>query len=271
MIEPDPADSPPRLLVGRTAVVTGAARGIGLSVARRFAENGAQVALVDLNLTGVTAAADAIRDGTGARTLPVGVDVSDPESVSRAADVIEQDLGVCDIVVANAGVLVLKPALDLTTPEFRRVLDINLVGAFTTAREFGQRLVDSGQPGQILFSSSLFGLRGGPSNSAYSASKFGLIGLAQSMAAELAPSGIRVNSVCPGQIESDMLEELFRERALESGASPADERDRLASSVPLGRLGRVDEVADTFVYLASSLSAYVTGQHIVVDGAWSLR
>lgn len=110
----------------------------------------------------------------------------------------------------------------------------------------------------------------GAGNGAYSASKFGLIGLAQSMAAELAPVGIRVNVVCPGQIDSAMLNSLFQDRAVENDRTPAQERQQFTNRIPLGRLGSAADVADTFVYLASDLSSYVTGQDITVDGGWSV-
>ena len=150
------------------------------------------------------------------------------------------------------------------------MLRVNLFGAFLTATEFARRMPHDGADGRIIFTSSLFGLRGGVGNAAYAASKFGILGLAQSMAAELAPAGIRVNSVCPGQIESAMIGQLFEDRAAANGTAPEEERAAFARHIPLGGLGSPDDVADTYVYLASSLSSYVTGQHIVVDGGWSV-
>jgi NAD(P)-dependent dehydrogenase (short-subunit alcohol dehydrogenase family) len=130
--------------------------------------------------------------------------------------------------------------------------------------------VTAGRAGSVIFTSSLFGTRGGAGNAAYSASKFAIIGLAQSMAAELAPAGIRVNTVCPGQIDSVMMDHLFEERAAAADTTSEQERARFVSRIPLGRLGDPPDVADTYVYLASSLSAYVTGQHIIVDGGWNV-
>lgn len=207
----------------------------------------------------------------GVTTCGLGVDVTSRDSVQRSTAATEAGLGgPCDVIVANAGILVIKPALDISDEEWRRVLEVNLTGAFTTAAVFAARLTEAGMPGSIIFSSSLFGVRGGAGNAAYSASKFGLIGLAQSMAAELAPQQIRVNAVCPGQIGSVMLEGLFAERSQANGTSVDDERSRFTQRIPAGRLGRTDEVADTYVYLASDLSAYVTGQHVIVDGGWSV-
>jgi len=259
-----------QLLAGRRAVVTGAARGIGLAVATRFAAHGASVAVLDLDQSACDDAAARIHEATGVTTVPVAVDVSTPDSVLAAADVVSESLGVADIVVPNAGVLVLKPVLDLSPEEFQRVVQVNLVGAFLTASEFSRRMVQAGSPGQVILISSLFGLRGGAGNAAYAASKFGVVGLAQSMAADLAPQGIRVNSVCPGQIDSAMLTALFETRASSSGSTVEQEHDLFVSHVPMARLGTADEVADSCVYLASHLSAYVTGQQLVVDGGWSV-
>jgi NAD(P)-dependent dehydrogenase (short-subunit alcohol dehydrogenase family) len=260
----------PALLPGRVAVVTGGAQGIGLAIATRFAEHGASVAIADLDEARCSEVAAEIARRTGVATVGVGVDVTDPEAVRRAADQVATSLGVCDLIVPNAGILVLKPALELTTQEFSSVVEVNLTGAYLTAAEFGRRLVSSGQSGQILFTSSLFGLRGGVGNAAYSASKFGLIGLAQSMAAELAGNGIRVNCVCPGQISSAMLDQLFVDRAAANATSADHERELFVNRIPQHRLGDAADVADTYVYLASSLSSYVTGQHVVVDGGWTV-
>jgi NAD(P)-dependent dehydrogenase (short-subunit alcohol dehydrogenase family) len=266
-------DSPePRrgMLRGRVALVTGAVGAIGQTVANRFAEEGAAVVIADLDEGAAQAVAARISAEHGVSSLGVSVDVTDPASLEQLADRIEAAIGTCDIVVANAGILVAKPAVEISQGEWDRVLSVNLSGAFHTATVFARRLVQAERSGSIAFSSSLFGVRGGPGNAAYSASKFGVIGLAQSMAAELAPAGIRVNSVCPGQIESAMIAELFERRAAISGSTPADERAAFVSRIPLGRLGTPGDVANTFVYLASELSSYVTGQHIIVDGGWQV-
>lgn len=260
----------PHLLNGHIAVITGAASGIGRAIAQRYAAAGASVALLDIDEARVTTAAAAVAELTGARTVAIATDVTDEDDLQRARGHIEAQLGTCDIVVPNAGILIFKEVLALSAAEFDRVLRINLTGAFLTARIFGQAMVSAPLAGSIIFTSSLFGRRGGRGNGAYSASKFALIGLAQSMAAELAPNGIRVNVVCPGQIDSDMLTALFEERAAHGNLTPAQERQQFTSRIPLGRLGSPTDVADTFLYLASDLSSYVTGQDITVDGGWTV-
>lgn len=271
-MSPSPNDSPlaTGLLAGRVAVVTGAGRGIGREVAAAFAAQGARVALADVDPATVSVAADEIAEATGIDTLGVEMDVSQPDSIAVAADLIEATFGRCDVVVANAGILVFKPALEITPAEFTRVVEVNLTGAFLTAREFTRRLVEAEQPGSVIFTSSLFGIRGGAGNAAYSASKFGLIGLAESMAADLATAGIRVNCVCPGQIDSDMLQQLFVDRAAQAGTTAEDEQAAFERRIPLGQLGTAAAVADGFVYLASGLSSYVTGQKLVIDGGWNV-
>jgi NAD(P)-dependent dehydrogenase (short-subunit alcohol dehydrogenase family) len=260
----------PGLLTGRRAVVTGGVGAIGQAIAGRFAAHGAQVVVADLDAGACAAVAGSLSARYGVPCHGVAMDVTDRDSVLRAAAHAEAATGGCDVVVVNAGVLVIKPALELTEREWRRVIDVNLTGAFHTATVFAAGMVAAARPGSVIFSSSLFGTRGGMGNSAYSASKFGLIGLAQSMAAELAGHGIRVNCVCPGQITSQMIEELFVRRAEDNGTSVAAERAAFTERIPLGRLGGTDEVADTYVYLASALSSYVTGQHLVVDGGWQV-
>lgn len=258
------------LLRGRVAFVTGAVGAIGASVADRFAREGADVVIADLDEAAAAALAAGIATAHGVRAIGVGVDVADPDDLEDAADRVEARLGVCDLIVVNAGILVAKPAVEISPREWDRVISVNLSGAFHTATVFARRMVRSERSGSITFSSSLFGVRGGPGNAAYSASKFGVIGLAQSMAAELASAGIRVNSVCPGQIATAMLDDLFERRSAESGRSAADERRAFEARIPMGRLGTPDDVADTFLYLASDLSSYVTGQHLIVDGGWQV-
>jgi short-subunit dehydrogenase len=187
-----------RLLSDRTVVVTGGASGIGLVVARRCAVEAARVALLDV-AGDPEAVARSLAEETGADAVGVRTDVTDPASLEASADAVTAAFGSVDVVVVNAGILHLAPVLDLDPAKWRRVLEVNLTGAFLTCQVYGRRLVEQGRGGRIVLSSSLFGLRGGPENGAYSASKFGMIGLMQCLAAELAPHGITVNAVCPGR------------------------------------------------------------------------
>lgn len=252
------------LLDGRTAVVTGAGRGIGRTIAERYLSCGARVVVADV--AGADTTATELQVEHPDRVVGVEVDVTDEDSVRGLREQAVAAFGGIDVVVANAGVLLLQPVLDTALTQWQRVLDVNLTGTFLTCRELGAQLVEQGRGGRVIVSSSLFGLRGGRGNGAYSASKFGMLGLMQSLAAELAPHAITVNAVCPGQVDTPMLQQLFVDRAASSGRSPDEVRQGLLDTIPLGRLGPPEEIADAYVYLASALSSYVTAQSLVVDG-----
>ncbi len=256
------------LLKGKVAFVTGAAQGIGLAVARAYAQQGASVVLADVARATLERAAATLPDPE--RTLAVALDVTDEAQTANAVAQTVERFGRVDCVVANAGILVLKHIIDLDLAAFRRVIDINLTGAFLTAKMFARQLVSQGKGGRIIFTSSLFGLRGGVENGAYSASKFGLIGLMQSLAAELARHEILVNAVCPGQMDTAMMQALFVERAVLTDRTPAAVEAALLSRIPVGRLGKLDELAGIYVYLASELCQYCTGQSFTVDGGWQV-
>ena len=248
-----------QLLHGKTAIITGAARGIGMAVARAYAAHGARVIVADVDLATTQAAAGSV---SGARAL--ALDVTDEAATEAAFDQLTADGWTPDIVIPNAGILHLEEVSTLPADRFRAVIEVNLTGAFLTARAAARRL-NAG--GRIILTSSLFGLRGGAQNVAYSASKFGMVGLMQSMAADLAPRGILVNAVAPGQIMTEMMDKLVADR-LNMGLP--DPRERLRARIPLGRLGTPEELAGTYVWLGSSLSDYVTGQTIAVDGGWQV-
>jgi NAD(P)-dependent dehydrogenase (short-subunit alcohol dehydrogenase family) len=255
------------LLAGRRVVVTGGARGIGLTVGERFVAEGATVVLADVD--GETAEREAERLCAAAgprRAHGARVDVTDEESVAALADSAVAAMGGVDVLVANAGILVLAPAVDIAAEAWRRVVDVNLTGAFLTCREFGRRMIEQGRGGRVIMSSSLYGLRGGRDNSAYSSTKFGMIGLAQCLAAEWAAHDILVNSVCPGNVDTAMIRQLFADRAASRGTSPDAVRNELLAKIPLRRLADPTEVADIYVFLASDLARYVTGQALTVDG-----
>ena len=254
------------MLAGRVAVITGAGRGIGAAIARRLADHGAVVITVDIDADSAAGTAESIRVETGSPTESLGLDVTDESAVEEGFDGVVSRHGQLDCVVVNAGVLHLAHVVDMELPDWKRVLDVNLTGAFLTARAAARRMTE----GSIVMISSLFGRRGGVENAAYSASKFGLIGLAECLAAEMAGSGVRVNSVCPGQISTEMVENLAVQRAEAQGSTPEMILERLVARVPMGRMGEAAEVADVCVFLASDLSRYLTGQSIVVDGGWQV-
>ncbi len=247
------------LLHGRTALVTGAARGIGLAIGRALGEHGARVVLADLDAGQTGAVAARLQNARG-----LALDVADEAATESLFDRVAAEGWAPDVVVPNAGILHLAPVDDIPADRFRAVVEVNLTGAFLTARAAARRL---GRDGRIILTSSLFGLRSGAQNAAYSASKFGMLGLMEAMAADLAPRGILVNAVAPGQIQTEMMDKLVADRL---AMGMADPRDRLLSRIPLGRMGTPEEVAHAYVWLASPLATYVTGQTIVVDGGWQV-
>jgi NAD(P)-dependent dehydrogenase (short-subunit alcohol dehydrogenase family) len=257
------------LLEGKVAAVTGAARGIGFAVADAYAQQGASVSLIDVAGDAVERAAASLRD-CGAQAIAITADVTSLDDMRAAAATTVERFGRVDCAVANAGVLLLRHVLDMDVDQWRRVIDINLTGAFTTCKAFAERFVALSNGGRLILTSSLFGLRGGVENGAYSASKFGMIGLMECLAAELAPAGILVNAVCPGQIRTDMMTQLARDRAELTGVTPEAAIDVLTARIPMRRLGELAEVANAYVYLASELSSYVTGQTLVIDGGWQV-
>lgn len=258
------------LLRNKVAFVTGAAQGIGLAVARAFVEQGAKVVLADILVDKVQEAAGELNRMAEGRAMPLVLDVTDESMTEAAAGAAIRHFGRVDIAVPNAGILLLKHGAETEAASFRKVIDVNLTGAFITTKVFAKRLIAQNQGGRIVMTASLFGLRGGRENAAYSASKFGMIGMMECFAAELAPHGILVNAVCPGQMDTDMIRQLFRDRARLRGVSEAEVRGALESRIPLGQLGPLDQLAGTYVYLASDLSRYVTGQSLVVDGGWQV-
>jgi NAD(P)-dependent dehydrogenase (short-subunit alcohol dehydrogenase family) len=239
-----PADGPS--LAGRVVLVTGAAGAIGRAAVAAFTAAGACCQGADL-VSG---------DGT------LACDVTDEASVAASIGAVLSTGPLTDVVHA-AGVVSVGPVADLTAAELRAVLEVNLVGSFLVARAAAGAMTGAGS---ITLVSSQAGLRGGANWSAYSASKAGVNRLAESLAQELAPRGIRVNAVCPGNVETPMSAKAIRRLATGSGTPEAEIHARYRAGIPLGRFARPEEVASVCVFLASPLASYVTGASIVVDG-----
>jgi len=234
------------LLAGRVALITGAAGAIGRAVLGAFVGAGARCQPADL----------APMEGG------LVCDVADEPSVAASVEAA-QSLGPLTDVVHAAGCVSVGRVEDLTPGELRRVLEANLVGAFIVARA-AAKAVSAG--GSITLVSSQAGLRGGANWSAYAASKAGVNRLAESLAQELAPRGVRVNAVCPGNVDTPMNEEAIRRLAAQSGTSADGIRARYLEGIPLGRFALPAEVASVCVFLASPMASYITGTSIVVDG-----
>ena len=236
----------PPLLAGRRAVVTGAARGIGKAIADAFDEAGATVVRVDIRASGTVRSCD----------------VADEESVVRAFEEAAAE-GPIDDVVHAAAIAAVAALADMSAAQFRRVLDVNLTGAFLVAREAARHLRHGGN---IVLVASQYGLKGWPLWGAYCASKAGVLRLADSLVGELAPQGIRVNTISPGSVDTEMVSTSTANVAQQSGADAAAIRARYEAAIPMGRFARPDEIASVAVALCSGLCSYVNGSNIVVDG-----
>jgi NAD(P)-dependent dehydrogenase (short-subunit alcohol dehydrogenase family) len=245
-----------RLLEGRHALVTGAAGGIGSAVVQAFRAHGATTCGADLaGLSGKPASGDAMDI--------VFVDVTDEASVEAAFVTASAAHRLTDVVHA-AGAVSVGPLAELSVAELRRVLEVNLVGSFLVARA-ASRLLAGGST--ITLVSSQAGLRGGALWSAYSAAKAGVLRLAESLAEELGPTGIRVNTVCPGSVQTPMIDQAIDRLAELLGTSPEVLRKDYLSRIPFGRFAEPAEVANACVLLASPLASYVSGTALIVDGA----
>jgi len=243
-------------LEGRTALVTGAALGIGLAVATRFVREGARVVLADRNGDGAHAAAAEL----GEHARAVTMDISDEDAVAAAFAEVEAAGWAPDVVVANAGVQLFgqdAPAADLDLDVWRRTIDINLTGTFLTVKHAVRSMLPRGG-GSIILTGSPTGVNGeGKDFTAYSASKAGIHGLARTVAAAYADRGIRVNTVQPAYTETPLVAAISEDPA---------SRAAIIGRIPLGRAGTPDDVAGIMVYLASDDGAFATGALFSVDG-----
>jgi 3-oxoacyl-[acyl-carrier protein] reductase len=246
-------DSDVLSLTGRVAVVTGAGRGIGAATARLLAQAGAHVALVDRDAAGVTQTAEQI-GVAGGEALPFTNDVTDAFAVERTFDRVAEEWGRLDVLVNNAGTLREAPLEDLTDDDFRDTLDVNLRAAMVCARAAVPHMLRQGR-GRILSAASgstRLGLQG---LTAYAAAKAGIVGMTRTWARELGPRGITANAVAPGLIEGETVRTVASE-----------ELERTLARIPARRLGRPEEVAAVYLFLASDLAAFINGAVVGVDG-----
>ncbi|MBX7466161.1 SDR family NAD(P)-dependent oxidoreductase [Streptomyces sp. NPDC057910] len=243
---------------GKTALVTGAASGIGLEVARRLAGGGAAVVVADHNERGAKEAAEAIT-AAGGRATAVAMDVTDPESVRRAVEFGVDAFGGLHLAVNNAGIAgTSAPTGDYPVQDWQRVIDTNLNGVFYSLRyELPQLLASGG--GAVVNMSSILGSNGFAGSGAYSAAKHAVVGLTKSAAVEYAAQGIRINAVAPGFIDTPLLQ----------GADEA--REHLVSLHPQGRLGTAEEVAELTLFLLSDRASFINGSYHLVDGGYAAR
>jgi NAD(P)-dependent dehydrogenase (short-subunit alcohol dehydrogenase family) len=257
-------------LAGRRAVITGGARGIGNAIARRLAEAGASVLIGDKDGDAAAAAATSLGKEFGVSAFACELDVCSASSMARLAQFADERLGDVGIWVNNAGVYPAKNLIDTSEEEWDFVSDTNLKGTFLGCREAGRRMASMGS-GVIINITSVSGYRGRASMAHYIAAKHGVVGLTKALALELGPKGVRVLAVAPALTETPgyRLAMENNSAAGSTGQSNKELHERLRSMVPLGRMGRPDDVARVVLFCASDLAAFVTATTVFADGGVS--
>lgn len=244
------------MLKGKVAVVTGGTRGIGYAIVKKFLENGASVVLLGSRQETVDRALERLRqDNPDWQVTGMAPDLGSYEEVARALDSVKKKYGKIDIMVNNAGISARDSLYDYNPEDFDRIMDLNVNSVFRCSKAAAAIMREHGG-GVILNTSSMVSFYGQPAGSGYPASKFALNGLTKSLARELGRDHIRVNAVAPGVTRTDMME-----------AVPQEVIEPIVRTIPLGRLGEAEDIANAFLFLASDMASYITGAIIPVDGA----
>jgi sorbitol-6-phosphate 2-dehydrogenase len=259
-------------LKGKGAIVTGAAQGLGAALAERLTREGADVLVADIADDQAAATAERIARETGARTAWAHCDVTDLIQCEAMVSKTLEAFGHLDIVVSNAGILFSGAVDEIDPARWRKVIEVNLIGYFNIARAAAPTLLAQ-KSGAIIQINSKSGKQGSFKNSAYAASKFGGIGLTQSLALEFAEHGVRVNAICPGNLLDSPLwvDSLYGQYAQRWGITEEEVRQRYVNQVPMKRGCTYTDVANVMVFLASDESSYMTGQAINVTGGQTMH
>jgi NAD(P)-dependent dehydrogenase (short-subunit alcohol dehydrogenase family) len=246
-------------LHGKRALVTGGASGIGKKVANAYLEAGAQVAIGDRDSESLKKVAGELASTGDGRVVPISCDVTQPDQVTRMLDQVTAELGGIDIAVCNAGIVTINAMLEMPLEEFQSIQNTNVTGVFLTAQAAARAMVRQGRGGVIITTASMSGhiINIPQQVGHYCASKAAVIHLTKAMAVEFAPHKIRVNSVSPGYILTELVEPYVDYHAL------------WEPKIPMGRLGQPEELTGLYLYLASEASSYMTGSDVVIDGGYS--
>ncbi len=256
-----------KVLKDQVAIVAGGGQGLGQALCMRLDQEGAKVVVADINLEAAQQTASGLNDA-----MAIRVDVTDYDQCQEMARKTVEKYGKLDLMISNAAILIAKGIDEFSPQEWKKVIDVNLVGYFNCAKAAAEVMLKQGY-GNIIQINSKSGKKGSFKNSAYAASKFGGIGLTQSLALELAPHKIRVNAICPGNLLDSPLwvNSLYDQYARNQGITKEEVRQKYLNQVPLGRGCTYDDVANVMVFLASDKSSYMTGQAINVTGGQEMR
>ena len=249
-------------LQGKVAVVTGASQGLGEALAIRLDKAGCKVAVCDINFEGAKAVADKLSDA-----IAISVDVTKYDQLELAAKTVIEKWGKVDILISNAAIVKSGDIFNLSPEAFALVTNINLNGYFNVVKAFAPSMLER-KSGSIIQINSKSGRKGSFKNGAYAASKFGGVGLTQSLALEFAESGVRVNCICPGNMLNSPLwvNSLFKQYAANQGITEEQVREKYINQVPMKRSCEYEDIENAMVFLASDYSSYMTGQAINVTG-----
>jgi sorbitol-6-phosphate 2-dehydrogenase len=268
-----------KTLTNKVAIVTGGGQGLGQAICLRLAQEGCCVAVADLNEKTCVETAELIVKETGQKAIAIKVDVTREDQVAAMVDRTVQEFGRLDVLVANAGILISSDLVDFPAEKWAAVMNVNLFGYFLSAKHAARVMKPQGS-GAIVQINSKSGKKGSLRNSAYAASKFGGIGLTQSIALDLAESGVRVNAICPGNLldsplwtdpDKGLFVQYLRAGKVRGATTVDDVRQSYVNQVPMKRGCSYDDVCDAVVFLASDASRYITGIALSVTGGQEMN
>ena len=246
-------------LQDKVVLVTGAAKGIGRAMALAFAGQGSRLVLFDLDAPGLQKVQQELI-AQECEAVAVTGSVTEPSDIERAVNASVRSFGRLDVLLNNAGISMNKPAIELTPHEWRRTIDIDLTGVFFCCQAAARQMIKQGS-GVIVSTASMYGVAAAANRVAYCSAKAGVVAMTKSLAVEWAPSGIRVNALCPGYIETDLVRDII--------AAGAMDRDEIEARIPSGQMGQPEQMADMALFMCSDISAYMTGHALVADGGWT--
>ena len=249
-------------LEGKCALITGAARGIGLAFAKAYVREGARVALADIDYARARDAAGAL----GKAAMAVELDAADPPSIDEAVHTVIEKLGRIDILINNAAIFTAAPIVDITREDYARAFDVNVAGTLFTMQAVARHMIARGKGGKIINMASQAGRRGEPLVAVYCATKAAVISLTQSAGLNLIGHGINVNAIAPGVVDGEHWDGVDALFATLEGKEPGQKKREVGASVPYGRMGHADDLTGMAVFLASDEADYIVAQTYNVDG-----